>query len=246
MPTSRRDQGSARPLAAADERHGGRHGFTNPGPGSRYNRYLGSRVHVATLTRNLHEDTRHRRGGISRQSSRRGTPRRRARPAGGHDARRRRYRGRRHRRSARPVADRNHRRRALHAVGGRRRCRPRVPPRGGRERSGGSGVRPRDAGQRRRDAGTARRVPPPREAAPIRVLELARGVRRPAACGGAGRCRRGPAVVVRLREGDCRTPRPRVFEKAIRGRHRLPPADRGDPSRCAQRRRFVVREQPGS
>jgi nucleoside-diphosphate-sugar epimerase len=35
-------------------------------------------------------------------------------------------------------------------------------------------------------------------------------------------------------------------EKAIRGRPCLPPADSGDPSRCAQRRRIIVREQPGS
>ena len=62
-------------LAAAGQHHGvvrveqtDRHGPANTGPCSRDNRHLGSRVHVATLTRTLHEDTRHRPSNASRGS----------------------------------------------------------------------------------------------------------------------------------------------------------------------------------
>ena len=52
-----------------------------------------------------------------------------------------------------------------------------------------------------------------------------------------------PAIVVRLRKGDRRAAGARVFEEAIRRRHRLPPAHGGRPSRCAQRRRVFVRQR---
>ncbi len=148
-----------------------------------------------------------------------------------------------HRRSSRRLENRDDHRRPVHEVDCRARCRRGVPPRGGRERSGRGGVRPRHASERRRHARAARGLPSPRETATLRLRELARRLRRRASRHRAGRRRGGAAIVVRLGESDRRAAGARVFEEGIRRRHRLPPALGDRPSRSAQRGRVVVRQR---
>ena len=118
-----------------------------------------------------------------------------------------------------------------------------IPSRRRRQRAGRGRLRHRHARESRRDARAARALPEARRAAEVRVHELARGLRRPAARPGARRRAAHAAGVVRRAEGDRRIPRLRHDAQGLHRRALAAPADGHRASGQAEQGRVVVRER---